>query len=214
MARFFAQTMPTVAFEAKGNGDRDRDETARLFWQVIAGHGSAGDLDVIARRVEETVPMQISRWLFVFLDNVRTISEARELYHAFRAVPGIRLAFTAPAEVADQVAGTYGTDVHVIPVRNFTETELREYIAGGDAQVWHSIPGDIRLIIRFPLLADIYRQLNPDRKQTANTEYQLYARYHQQRLVQPPKQSFPGAFVALRRAVLAVWLLTQCQQKR
>jgi HEAT repeat protein len=209
LALALAAEAPVVVVSADSGPRQVAESAARKFWYGLCRRRyEQTSLDEISRYVREAgVVPSGSTWLYILVDGVKTVSEAQSLNREIGGVDGVRLAFTSSDQVARWLGqGHDAPGGVVLPVSDFTEAEVRHYIAGDDPSRWHDVPTDVQLIIRFPLLALIYRSLAGESGWDAKNEYELYdayfTKYVRDRLHQ---QGHAHADVALTDAGLDLW---------
>lgn len=177
LASNLAKTNVIVFADATGDADADRKQAIDIFWQNIAGHDSSLSPSRLAARLRGVQSVPAGRWLYYFLDGVQNTEEAQRLAVIDWEGFGIRLILSAPPIVAQEVKRQASERATIIPVEDFTETEMRQYLVGSDFARWQAIPPDIRDTFRRPLLARLYKQTASGNDWTPSSEYGLYDRW-------------------------------------
>ena len=116
-------------------------------------------------------------WLTVCVDDVQSVKEARKahgtglvLVGSPSGLDGLRL-----PPVAQALSTQYGNGVAVTAVRDFTVTELQQYLER-NGHDWGTLPPDVRGILRRPLLASLYCDIAAGEDWRPRNEYSLFSR--------------------------------------
>ncbi|MBC8135894.1 MAG: hypothetical protein H8F28_08425, partial [Fibrella sp.] len=211
LARALAATDAPVAMVTADSGARGvAEDAAHHFWSRVCFRKiTTMRLDQIARHLHETgAVLPGATWLYVLVDGVQTPQEVISLYQHIGVVDGVRLAFAASERVDERLKDLPNAPPFVkLPVNDFTEEELRRYVADGDSVRWHAIRDEgVREVIQRPLLAWIYKTLAGGLGWDARNEYGLYDAYLRRQVLERLQDL--GLFTAsepLIRAGLALW---------
>ncbi|MGO9598553.1 MAG: hypothetical protein ACLP7Q_11240 [Isosphaeraceae bacterium] len=179
-------------------------EAASLVWQDFKGNDREQRLDRIAARLKESHPEQAARWLTLLIDGLRVTSDARRLANVDWAQLGIRVAVSCDEDVAATIIrNTPGRDADPVTVGNFTAEELQRYLRITIGPDWPRIPGDVRDVLRRPLLARLYREVARNKAWRYTSEYALYWKFWS-RLDEDELASRPLTKMALKRLALSL----------
>jgi hypothetical protein len=119
----------SVFLVSQGNAAGDLQQAADLLWQQAGGRDAAKSLDRVADHWREIQGNAGRPWLAVCVDGIERLSEARTLIDAFDwERRGIRLALSVPQEVGTTLERERPDQVHLRILRDFTESELRQYL--------------------------------------------------------------------------------------
>lgn len=165
-----------VVISSQGNATDSLRLASRGVWKDIANHDSELALDRIAERLRQTCPHLGDPWLYVLVDNVTSVSEARGLAQFDWQHHGIRLAFSTTSQIAASLNSDFGEDLHTFEVDDFTVSELQEYLER-QGQEWGLIAPDVRHTLRRPLLAKLFCSVTAENGPSPECEYDLYQRY-------------------------------------
>lgn len=176
--------------DSRGDAERDLQRASDLLWKQAWGRDRPISLDRLAERWRRIRGTAEKPWLTVGVDNVQSLSEARALLREGDWEEwGAELILTGPAHIGDTLAQEEPERVHHVRLRDFTPTELREYLRRHE-RFWETVPEDVRDTLKRPLLAGIYTSLGSDPDFNPTHEYDLYERSWQRlerKLIEQPE---------------------------
>lgn len=165
-----------AVISSKGNADHNLIDASRIVWGTIAHHDNDLPLDRISARIRDTCPKLQNPWLHLFVDNVSTVAEARQLAEFDWQRNGIRLAISTTPAIAESLKRTHADDCHSVQVTDFTSEQLQEYLERR-GQEWGLIPPDVRQTLRRPLLAQLFCEVAKAQGPVPECEYDLFEQY-------------------------------------
>lgn len=166
-----------VFITSRGDAAQDRSAVAKVLWNEALDRDQSLTIDRIVQRRRQSVPEVAEPWATVCIDDVQSVAHARRLLEeADWEAWGIRLAITLPPVVGRALKSQNPEHVHLIEVGDFTAEELHHYLQGR-LRDWGAIPQDVRQVLRRPLLAGLYCELDPG--WVPKNEYGLFERYWQ-----------------------------------
>jgi len=187
LAKRLSGSYPVAFIDSSGSGAADIRNVAEVFWHDITGHDDLIPLTRIADRIEEVTGRLTETWLCVFVDNVQSIAELREVRNALMQVNGVAVALTLPPDAAAIAEREWPGEAKAITVGHFSEREAQLASVDGDLLKWHDIDGGLKEPLHWPILAGLYRSLLGDEVEP-KSEYELFKVYVQTKLwdrVQP-----------------------------
>jgi len=204
LAEYLVKDVPCVFFPAPQSGDITREQAEKVLGNEVIGLDLAIPFGNLAQRVKDAGSELPNPWLYIFIDGIRSIEQARSVYSAFGSVDGIRVAFTAPSSAAKlAIEDTFDRAIPVA-VPDFSLAEAKRYVADDDFYRWEKLDPEIRSTIRRPLLANLFVKLGKD-GYLPKHEYELYDAYFQRRILNPLKVSQPFAEGCFTKLGLAAW---------
>lgn len=132
------------------------DYAAHEIWNYGLGRDAQLTLERVAARREQSNPTAKSPWAIICVDDVRSLEEASSLQNLDWSRWGMSLAMSTSPEVAQSIALSRG--LPGLPVRDFNQSELREYLERRGLP-WVQIAHDVRELIRRPILAKVYADI-------------------------------------------------------
>jgi len=147
-----------------------------MVWGRIANHDHDLPLDRISARIRDNCPKLQNPWLHLFIDNVSSVSHARQLMQFDWKQNGIRLAISTTAAIAESSKRTHANICHSDQVTDFTSEQLQEYLERR-GQEWGLIPPDVRQTLRRPLLAQLFCEVAAAQGPVPECEYDLFEQY-------------------------------------
>ncbi len=179
-----------LLIEATGQKESDLAQAKDDFVEMIWGHDEGPALRRIGERIRETVPQLKHPWLTLLIDGLQDSDEADQLARVPWEDWGIRVALSASPQAAEAIrAASRGRSVQV-PVPDFDEEDLSTFLEAYCGEQWIEIPGDVRRVLRRPLLASLYRSVADRPSWRPTTEYELLERFwdrlHEGRQVRVP----------------------------
>jgi hypothetical protein len=188
-----------VFVPAAGSADEDFRKASEKVSREVLQRAETSSLVSLAQDAGELLAANGRPWLTIVVDNVQSSEEAAGLLASARDRDRVRILFTAPVSVAD---GLRADSVQIIPVRDFTTPELREFLAQHDWD-WSDIPLDLRRVIHRPLLARLFVSVAGDANWNGTTEYALYEAYWD-RLRSGLQADYPMDRVVLQKLAFGV----------
>lgn len=194
----------SVFLVSQGNAAGDLQQAADLLWKQAWGHDATKSLDRVADHLWEVQGNTGQPWLVVCVDGVQSLSEARTLIDAFDWERwGIRLALSVPREVGVALERERPDQVHLRILRNFTESELRQYLLHHNRSS-EELPPDVRETLKRPLLAGIYTRLESDPQWRPTREYMLYEEYWRRLQTAREQADHPEDLIQMKRLALTL----------
>jgi hypothetical protein len=175
-----------VATRALGSADKTLGRVAAIVWNRGFGRSSSLSLEALAIVLKRECIGLPAVWLTVLVDDLRTADETRELLEFPWQACGIRLIAATPLTLAMMVQQSHAGKSQVCNLHDFTVAELREYLRRRHIS-WGSLPSDLRSLLRWPLLAQLYCDLSEDGCWRPENEYSLFKKTWD-RIVEDPRQ--------------------------
>lgn len=143
-------------------------------WQTGLGNTNRKTLQALHLHYQELAPTSTLPWLTIALDDVQDLATAKALVQEDWSRLGIRIAMTVPTSIGRSLAASDEDLVHVHEVSRFSVDELDQFLTR-KGRLWSDLPGDLRELLRTPVLAGIYTELSTSSFQTApNSEYEIF----------------------------------------
>ena len=163
-----------VAISATGDADKDLSLAAREYWQHLLCHPNELSLERIAE-VRRDASCGSTPFVTVFVDDVLSAQEAQQLARRGWEHFGGRLAISTLPPIARSLKQRFETRLEVIDVRDFSVSELRDYLDRNHRE-WGALPTDLRQTLRRPLLARLFCEISADATWRPTNEYELFER--------------------------------------
>lgn len=174
-----------VTTRALGSAQRTLDRIANEVWTRGFRRHSCMSLDAVANLLRRECIGLSDVWLTVIVDDLSSAEEFRELMEFPWREHGIRLITAIPDDFAKVVTpSSHAFRVHNL--QEFSGEELREYLRRRDVN-WGSLPSDMRQLLRWPLLAQLYCDVAGEGSFKPESEYHLFKRTWN-RLSHDPRQ--------------------------
>ncbi len=139
-------------------------------------------------------------WLTATVDDVRNADLACQLVQRQEwSLDGVRLAISAPLEIAADLRARFQSRVHVMKVEDFEVIELDSYLKAHDRR-WAELPDDLKQLLKKPILAKLYAEL-PHSSFAPRNEYEIFSAYWERMRVRAGPDS-AGFLLALASRVL------------
>lgn len=203
-AEAWAQSDQLVVFtEATGDPDRDLEHAAREC-RSIRDTDELLSLDRIGSRLRRLPGGPPGNWLTLLLDGVQDMEEARHIAATPWEEWGVRLAASCQHTVADWIEENAQDRCLRVSVSDFTTGQLQRVLQESLGGEWPRIPGDVRGVLRRPLLARIYLdEVAAGAAWVPANEYELFSAVWQ-RLYRGPQRKFPSDAVCLKRLAMSI----------
>lgn len=174
-----------VATRALGAADRTLRRIADTLWTRGFRRHSSLSLEAISNLFRRECIGLPDTWLTVLVDDLTSADEFRELLEFPWRECGIRFIAAIPAAFTKYVSSD-SSDTRSHNLGDFSASELREYL-GRRGKSWGSLPSDMRILLRWPLLAQLYCDLAAGSHFEPANEYQLFKKTWN-RLTDDPRQ--------------------------
>ncbi|KAA3509208.1 hypothetical protein DXM21_22570 [Agrobacterium rosae] len=179
--------LPSVIVRSKGDADKTLKSAANRLWIDGMGYDEDVSLKVVHARVQKSVigdsvedqssnlPLAI-----IFVDNVQTVEEARELSLEIMEHGRFRLVMSVPENVGAAVSSQIGSEhSKVRSIGDFSFVQLREFLRLRD-RPFNDLPDDLRKLLCKPVLARVYAQFEVSETFTPQNEYEIFENYYDQ----------------------------------
>ncbi len=194
-----------LAVEARGSADLDLQRAAQSLWHDILGRAASVALLGTREWLRRLGPDISGRPIFLIIDGIQSIEEARDLVSEDWTRMGMNLLVTGSAEVMRATLVASAGSIHHEDVGSFDDEELAAFLERAVGPRWVKIPRDVRDVLRRPLSARIYRDLLAGAAATSpwlpRLEYELHERLWE-RMAEGVHAGFPMDRVYLARAAV------------
>ncbi len=164
----------TVVVDSVEEAEGDLQKASDRLWKEAWGRNRSISLDQLVERWREVRGNDGRVWLTVCVENVGSQKEARALLRDYDwELWGVELVLTGSPQIGDDLAEENPERVHHVRLRDFTPSELREYLRR-HGRSWETVPGDVLGTLERPLLAGLYTSLDSDPDFAPVHEYMLY----------------------------------------
>ncbi len=164
----------SLPVDSRCDADRDLAEAANTFWHDVCGVSGVQALGRLRGHLEQIDPDNRDRRVTVFVDNVASSAEAKQLIERDWEGWGVRLVLTCSPDVAEGLSETIGNRGRVVAVPDYTLTELQDYISEVVGISWSEVPFDLRKTLRRPLLAKLFGDVVSFEGWRSCNEYELF----------------------------------------
>lgn len=171
--RLCAEGHLVVLLPADIGVERIETEVVRRVW-LSGGYDEVLDIAVVADRLRPRLRGDDPYWLTLCIDDVQDRQLARDLASPRWRRMGIRIALSAQGRIG--AIFNPAEQVCAVPVPVFTPGELRDYLTAG-GRSWNRLPDDVLELLRRPILAKLYRELDGGTDWAPHNEYALMDRY-------------------------------------
>ena len=165
---------PVVFVRGTGTAEDIRTRAAREIWQVGLGETSDKTLQGVANFLRDRAFQLRSPRFTIAVDDVGDADVVRELVRQDWTSLGGRLAMTVPPVVVGALHSTDRDDIELHRVVDFSieelDTLLKEF-----GHRWADLPGDLKRLLRKPVLAGLFLDLGVSSFQNApQSEYEIF----------------------------------------
>ena len=167
---------PVVFVRGTGTGTAEEILTraAREIWQVGLGNTSDKTLQGVSNFLRDKAFQLRSPRFTIAVDDVRDADVVRELVRQDWMGLGARLAMAVPLAVVGTLGSTDREEIGLHRVGDFSIEEL-DALLKGFGQRWSELPGDLKLLLRKPVLAGLYLDLGVSSFRNApQSEYEIF----------------------------------------
>ena len=185
-----------VLGRATGNGGTDLQNVADIVWKSGLNHDRALTIDRLLLRVKEKLGFLNGPQLIIFVDDVQTSSESRDLIEYVTRLDGICLAMTAPVAVARAMRTQYPEVVETTLTGEFTDAEVTEYLEGRGVD-WRQIPNDVRDVLHRPIMARLFCDNRTAGSWHATNEFEILEEFWERIHTAGNQADFPQDVVRL-----------------
>lgn len=178
--------MPAVLTRSRSDALRTLQSAADVIWIDGQGHDQNLSFKAVHARLtkllsSESVPPATSGMLLgtIFIDNVQSVEEARDLCLEIMELPRLRLFMSTSEGVGKAIVSQLGVDkVNLRAIEDFSLAELRALLAKHKRE-FVALPDDVRSLLRRPVFARLYTRLESQSTFAPENEYELLERYYQ-----------------------------------
>ena len=167
---------PVVFVRGTGAGTAEEILTraARGIWQGGLGDTSDKTLQGVSNFLRDKAFQLRSPRFTIAVDDVRDADVVRELVRQDWAGLGARLAMTVPLAVVGTLGSTDRDEIGLHRVGDFSIEEL-DALLKRFGQRWSELPGDLKRLLRKPVLAGLYLDLGVSSFRNApQSEYEIF----------------------------------------
>ncbi|MBF0628726.1 MAG: HEAT repeat domain-containing protein [Magnetococcales bacterium] len=190
----FADNHKLVVFETPNKNDSEDNilnRASNTVWQTGLGETNEKTLQALVHHYQAIAPNAAMPWLTIAVDDVQDSDLARALIRQDWNALGMRLVMTVSAQVADSVRED-GRDTVIHTVGRFTVDEL-DKLLGHRGERWVDLPGDLQELLRAPILAGMYLDLDRGSFLSApDSEYEIFNRFWRRITHDRGQANFPG----------------------
>lgn len=177
--------LPSVIVRSKGNAGETLRSAADRIWIDGMNHDQDLSLTVVHTRLEKSIIGNATEGLssnlplaVIFVDNVQTVEEARELSLEIMNHRKFRLIMSVPENVGAAVFSQIGGEhSKVRSIGNFSFVQLREFLRLRD-RPFTDLPDDLRQLLCKPVLAHVYAQFDVSGTFAPQNEYEIFENYY------------------------------------
>ena len=167
---------PVVFVRGTGAGTAEDILTraAREIWQVGLGNTSDKTLQGVSNFLRDKAFQLRSPRFTIAVDDVRDSDVVRDLVRQDWIGLGARLVMTVPLAVVGTLNSTDRDEIGLHRVEDFSIEEL-DALLKGFGQRWSELPGDLKRLLRKPVLAGLFLGLEVSSFQNApQSEYEIF----------------------------------------
>lgn len=217
-----AERGPVVFWRPRRHEHDALQGAANEVWNQILGHDASLPLHAIARRAATLELGGTESWLTICLDVSADPAYGAELIDEDWEKWRIRMAFTAEASAAMDLATSKRSNAVVVTVSEFTPGQIREFLTRRQID-WRRIPPFvIEPLRRRPILAHVYAELGDVDTWRDTIEYALFRHFWRRLTAAPEQHDHPNDAAALTRLAdtlletpdVTHWSATQLDQFR
>jgi len=194
------QNEVVVWVRATGNKRDTLADAAWEVWHYGLGREQPLLIDSLADRLKEG-PAHDRPRVTVFVDNVQTWEEARDLCTADWSNWGFRLVVSMPSVLGQRLHEQFTSATDLAPVDDFTVPQLRDFLRRNGRE-WALVPADIRDTLERPILARIYCELAEGEGWNPKSEYELFSAFWRRVFTADGQVEHPGDAQILRKLAL------------
>ena len=171
-----------VFISSKNSAEADLLEVAFILWIESLGHERPQSLERIAAKINGTTQATNQPWAIVCVDDVKTLTEAKDLIEKNWRSWGIKLVLSVNPQIARAIENVKYEKVTVSKLYDFEPDELREYLRrrGRD---WADIRKDVFKLLQRPLIANLYCEIAAESDWVPTYEYDLFECYWRKAVV-------------------------------
>ncbi|TGG91904.1 MAG: hypothetical protein ERJ67_07015 [Aphanocapsa feldmannii 277cV] len=163
-----------VFIRGDGTAEEILTSAARELWQVGLGETSDLTLQAVSNFFREESFQLRSPLFTVVVDDVQRNDVARRLVQQDWSSLGARLALTMPLTLARTFGSTDSEEISFHHVGEFSIDEL-DILLKKSGQRWADLPGDLKRLLRNPILAGLYLNLSVSSFYVApQSEYEIF----------------------------------------
>ncbi|WP_442777470.1 hypothetical protein [Sphaerotilus montanus] len=191
----------SIIVRQAGTAEQTLFRASRLVWQAGLGETSEKSLESLALHYKDMRPGGFVDWLTIGIDDVRDAKTAEDYINQPWKRWGMRLVVTVPKSVVRSLKEEMPAHVHFHEASKFSVEEIDTFLKAYGKN-WTDLPADLQKILRVPILAGIYADLEYGNFQSApNTEYEIFERFWG-RMQSKASSGDPGVLLALAGRVI------------
>ena len=172
--RAVSSSLLPVLVESCGDGEKDMEKVAKVFWQDIHDSDENLAFSRIDKRIGKVLGEKTSSGVAVFIDGVTSIDEADSLLNYSWEDGSSSLAFSCSPKIAYELEQRQPHRLNIVTVDHFTLPQLHDYLHRRIGDAWSTIPSGIRSTLLIPLVAALYCDLFGSEDFRLDSEYQLF----------------------------------------
>lgn len=179
-----------VLISASGDFDADCQNISNAVYQDGYQKDATISLRRLAGKMREHVKTLPKQWLTACIDSVQDSSYADQLLRLEWEGWGINLAIATTPKIASVISAKYNDRIATKDVSPFSYAELTEMLKRRGLS-WSEIPGDVKELLKLPVLAGIYCEVAEEGWHPTN-EYELFEKFWKQVSLKPGQPEHPG----------------------
>ena len=166
-----------VFVRGDGAADDILTNAAREIWQVRLGETYDMTLQGVSNFFREKSFQRRPPLFTIAVDDVQSIDVARSLVRQDWTALGARMVLTVPLASARSLASSDSDQIAFHCVDDFSVDEL-DTLLKKSGQRWADLPGDLKRLLRNPVLAGLYLDLSiPSFYDAPQSEYEIFQAY-------------------------------------
>lgn len=174
-----ARCQPAILVSGDGTAESILTRASRDVWQRALGETSDKTLVAVSHFLRELNYQQFWSSFVIAVDDLQDIDVARHLAREDWSGLGMQLVISTSRAVATALRLSDDDLVQLHEVSEFTTDELEAYLLR-HGRAWSELPGDLKRLLRNPILAGLYIQLPYTSIERApRSEYEIFERFWQ-----------------------------------
>lgn len=170
---------------ATGSVEGDCEKAARIFCREIWGHGYEISLSRLTRRLRDAIPEVRQSRITLLIHGIASEDYANQLIRYPWEDHGLRLAVSFRGN--SQWIPAAADRRQLVPVGHLTPEEIAALLGREIGPDWVLIPSDVREILKYPLLVQLYLETAATRPSWNPTqEYELFEAHWSRHLDSAP----------------------------
>lgn len=179
LATLYGNGQPAILVVCSPSAESTLTQVAEVIWQQALGETSNKSLLAVSHFLRHLDSRQFWSSIVVAVDDVQDVDVARRLTRQDWPQLGMRLVISTSDAVATALRLSDSEVVHLHTVAEFTTDELEAYLIR-NGRSWTELPGDLKRLLRNPILAGLYVRLpHASIERAPRSEYEIFQRFWQ-----------------------------------